>query len=98
MSIQVQSTFRFWKWANASRPIRRLLLSGFPLVLTTKYFGMTWLAAYVARQKFQSAMFFAVCSALFTPCSLLSSGREKNFVGIRIFHRRAGSKTAHIDV
>src|SRR5690349_5363132 len=40
MSSQEQSSFRFCRWAKAACPIRRLLLSGFPLVLTTRYFGM----------------------------------------------------------
>src|ERR1700730_5479852 len=40
MSSHAQSTFAFCKAAKATRPIRRLLLSGFPLVLTTRYLGM----------------------------------------------------------
>src|SRR5205823_3149924 len=30
----------FFKCSNPTRPMRRLLLSGLPLVLTTRYFGM----------------------------------------------------------
>src|SRR6266513_3997849 len=29
---------------------------------------------------------------------LPASGRQKNFSGVRIFHRRSGRKTAHVDV
>src|SRR6266571_6943317 len=52
MSSHAQSTFRFCKCANATRPMRRLLLSGLPLVLTTRYFGMTR-RAYVVTGNFQ---------------------------------------------
>src|SRR5439155_24728086 len=40
MSIQAQSTFCFCRCANAARPRRRLLLSGFPLVLITRCFDI----------------------------------------------------------
>src|SRR3977135_745950 len=40
MSIQAQSTFAFCKEVKAARPILRLLLSGLPLVLTTRYLGI----------------------------------------------------------
>src|SRR6266480_1495857 len=40
MSIQSQSTFRFRRCARATRPMRRLLLLGLPLVLMTRCFGI----------------------------------------------------------
>jgi hypothetical protein len=40
MSIHSQSAFFFCKCAKATRPMRRLLLSGLPLVLITRCFGM----------------------------------------------------------
>src|SRR5437870_7389267 len=40
ISIQSQSTFRFRRCASATRPMRRLLLLGLPLVLMTRYFGI----------------------------------------------------------
>src|SRR3989442_962546 len=59
MSIQVQSIFRFCKCANAVRPMRRLLLSGFPLVLTTRYFGMIGSRPYAVATNFQPASVLA---------------------------------------
>src|SRR5438552_18907331 len=59
MSIQVQSTFRLCKCANAARPMRRLLLSGFPLVLTTRYFGMIGSRPYAVATNFQPASVLA---------------------------------------
>src|SRR5438270_7467139 len=82
MSIQSQSTLCFCRCLNATRPIRRLLLSGFPLVLTTRYFGIPLpldLALTLARERVQL-------------------WRQKNFSGVRIFHRRARRETAHVDV
>src|SRR5439155_3226296 len=40
MSIQSQFTFRFRRCASATRPMRRLLLWGLPLVLMTRCFGI----------------------------------------------------------
>src|SRR5437588_7366443 len=59
MSIQVQSTFRLCKCANAAQPMRRLLLSGFPLVLTTRYFGMIGSRPYAVATNFQPASVLA---------------------------------------
>src|SRR5207302_4888261 len=93
MSIQVQSIFRLCKWANATCPIRRLLLSGFPLVLTTRYFGMR---SDLTRSEKNSNR------ARSSPKAYRQSGldlrRQKNFTGIRIFHRRSRGEAAHIDV
>src|SRR5439155_17765116 len=93
MSIQVQSTFRLCKCANAVRPMRRLLLSGFPLVLTTRYFGMIGSRPYAVATNFQPASVLANEAS-----GTRRLRRQKNFSGVRIFHRRAGSETAHIDV
>src|SRR5438874_5751326 len=38
------------------------------------------------------------CSMLAVLCSLPISGRKKNFVAVGILHRRAGRKTANVDV
>src|SRR5436190_23872142 len=40
MSIHSQSTFRFRRCASATRPMRRLLLLGLPLVLMTRCFSI----------------------------------------------------------
>ncbi|PYL16143.1 MAG: hypothetical protein DME30_09995, partial [Verrucomicrobia bacterium] len=45
--------------AKAARPMRRLLLSGFPLVLTTRYFGMIGSRAYAVAMNFQPASVLA---------------------------------------
>src|SRR3989442_10590412 len=114
MSIQVQSIFRLCKCANAARPMRRMLLSGFPLVLTTRYFGMIGSRPYAVATNFQPASVLANeasgtsdMAGKAARVAVERSGscrdtrrlrRQKNFSGVRIFHRRAGSETAHIDV
>src|SRR5437764_11092395 len=40
MSSHSHSTLTFLRWLKAIRPIRRLLLSGLPLVLTTRYLAI----------------------------------------------------------
>src|SRR5437667_11731281 len=106
MSIQVQSIFRFCKCANAARPMRRLLLSGFPLVLTTRYFGMIGSRPYAVATNFQTASVLANDASATSDmagkaarvaverngsCGATSRlRRQKDSSGVRIYHRRAG--------